>query len=162
MMDPIPPRGVEMLLKIVRAAESRLVELDPDGGAAKPGGWSRREELGHLIDSAVNNHQRVIRIPLGDTALPGYRQVEWVRMNQYANREWDDLVELWVSLNLHLWIAADALPPDAWRREASIGDDEPRTLAWIIDDYVQHLVHHLTHIGVTLNDVDGVSEYRTM
>jgi hypothetical protein len=120
-----------------------------------PGKWSRKEIVGHLIDSAGVNHQRFVRAQLQDSlSFPGYEQDDWVRVQRYQDRPWRDLVELWRALNLHLAEVIRATPGRELarpRREhdldriawAPFRKDEPATLDAFQRDYVGHLRHHL-------------------
>ncbi len=118
----------------------------------KPGAWTKKEELGHLIDSAINNYQRVIRIQREDApALPGYEQDAWVERQGYNERDWQELISLWVGLNQHMLSAARRVPASALARSCTIGKSQPMTLEFVIEDYVDHMVHHLQHIGVELS-----------
>src|SRR5262252_10395120 len=68
-----------------------------------PGKWSKKEILGHLIDSATNNHQRFVRAQISDElTFPGYEQDEWVRRQDYNSKPWNELVELWRLFNRHV------------------------------------------------------------
>jgi len=133
----------------VDAAVGRLRGLSEDR-AARPraaGKWSSKEVLGHLIDSAANNHQRFVRGQL-DAALrlPGYEQQGWVSSQRYRDRPWSDLVDLWSAYNRHLAHVIAAIPESRRDTPCHIGDDAPVTLAWIALDYVGHVRHHLRQI----------------
>lgn len=133
-------------LKRIPAAR---VELRPN-----PSKWSPKEELGHLIDSAVNNHRRILLTQLENSpALPSYDGERWVEVQRYQERDWNELVLLWCAFNQHLLAAAEAVPELAWVRTCTIGDSEPMTLKFVVDDYVDHMVHHLRHIGIELDDL---------
>jgi hypothetical protein len=112
-----------------------------------PGKWVRKEILGHLIDSAVNNHQRIVRAQFSDPlVLPGYDQEAWVRANGYRSRAWSELVALWVGLNRHVAQAVDLVPADAWGHGCEIGGDAGVTLEFLVADYLRHMRHHLAQI----------------
>src|SRR5580700_1612062 len=67
------------------------------------GKWSRKEILGHLIDSAANNHQRFVRGQLDrELITPGYAQEQWVETERFNDREWNELVQFWIAYNRHL------------------------------------------------------------
>ena len=103
--------------------------------------------LGHLIDSAANNHQRFVRAQLaGSYAGPGYEQEAWVRVQQYTARPWRELVDLWAALNRHLAYAMDAVPASKISTPCIVGDDEAVTLEWLMRDYLRHLRHHLDQL----------------
>jgi hypothetical protein len=111
--------------------------------------WSKKEILGHLIDSASNNHQRFVRGQLSsEIRLPGYEQEEWVRTQAYQKESWENLVQLWKALNLHLLHLGRMMPGDRLRSMCFIGTNEPVTLEFIFVDYVRHVKHHLQQILV--------------
>jgi len=118
---------------------------------AAPNTWSAKEELGHLLDSAANNHQRIVRAQLEDKpAMPGYDGDAWVTLHRYQQRDWETLIGLWAALNRQLLAAAEAAPESAWTRTLTIADSAPLTLKFVFDDYVDHMLHHLRHMGVEL------------
>ena len=117
-----------------------------DTAAEKPvgGTWSKKEMLGHLIDSASNNHQRFIRAML-DTAqdFPTYNQNRWVEVQNYNSMDWNDLVQFFTLYNQHLCRIVDNLPEEALRNPCNIGREDPMTLEFVVIDYLRHLKHHL-------------------
>jgi len=116
--------------------------------------WSAKEELGHLLDSAANNHQRIVRAQVENgLKMPGYDQNRWVEINNYQQRDWKELIELWQALNRQLLAAAESVPDSAWSHNLTIGEGAPVTLQFVFDDYVRHMVHHLEHIGIEVNDL---------
>ena len=109
--------------------------------------WSRKQLLGHLIDSAANNHQRFIRAQLdGPHAFPGYEQEVWVERNGYTEATWSDLVALWQAYNRHLLRVIARIPQDKLDVTCTVGDNPPMTLGFIAEDYVRHLKHHLQQL----------------
>jgi DinB superfamily len=132
-----------------------------DGAAARrpaPGKWSAKEIIGHLIDSAANNHARFVRAQLqDDLVFPGYAQAEWVAAQHYQEAPWHALLTLWREYNLHIARVMEAVPADLRRRErtrhnlheigwTTIAVDRPATLDHLMRDYVGHLHHHLHQI----------------
>jgi hypothetical protein len=116
--------------------------------------WSPKEELGHLLDSAANNHQRIVRAQLEDKPrMPGYDGDAWVELHQYQRRNWQEMIELWRALNQQLLAAAEAAPDAAWSRTCTIADSQPLTLKFVFEDYIAHMLHHLQHIGVEIDDL---------
>ncbi len=112
-----------------------------------PDKWSKKEILGHLIDSAANNHQRFVRAQLSsELRIPGYDQQDWVTTEQYQNESWANLIQLWKSYNLHLLHIISTIPARALSNHCIIGDNKPATLEFVIQDYVRHLKHHLEQI----------------
>ena len=123
-----------------------------------PGKWCPREIIGHLIDSASNNHQRFVRALFqDDLVFPGYEQDAWVAAQRYRDAPWAELLELWRSFNLHIARVMEAAPAEerlrprarhnldelAWK---TVPRDEPATLDYFMADYVAHLRHHLRQI----------------
>ena len=121
-------------------------------------GWAPIEIVGHLIDSAANNHQRFVRAQFtDDLVFPGYEQEKWVSAQRYFNESWTEVIQLWRSYNLHLahtasMIATDALTKQRTRHTLdqiafnTVPSDEATTLEYLIRDYVDHLRHHLDQI----------------
>src|SRR4030095_11717280 len=90
------------LLSALEAAD-RLRHIDEAAASKRPapGKWSKKETLGHLIDSAANNHQRFVRLQLSSRIdLPGYDGDEWVRLQRYQDRSWLEIIELWRRYNM--------------------------------------------------------------
>jgi nitroreductase len=164
----VAPRGLAQLRYALTVVPGRLAGISNANAAARPApdSWSPKQELGHLIDSAANNHQRIVRAQLEDNlALPGYDGDRWVELHGYRNREWTELIALWRAGNSQLLAAAESAPEAAWTQTLSVGGSEPMTLRFVLDDYVDHMVSHLRHIGVEVGDIpesaspDGVSIY---
>jgi hypothetical protein len=113
-----------------------------------PGGWSCKQVLGHLIDSASNNHQRFVRAALQDSLdYPRYDQEGCVRLQAPQEVEWFLLVSLWASYNRYLAHVIDRIPAAKLETLCRIGSGEPVTLGFLATDYVTHLLHHLRQIG---------------
>ena len=123
-----------------------------------PGKWSAKEVVGHLIDSAANNHQRFVRAQFqDDLVFPGYAQEEWNAAQHYREASWRQLVELWRLYNLHLLRVVSHIPAQELRRPRHphtlhriawkpVAEDEPATLEYRIRDYIEHHKHHLGQI----------------
>lgn len=150
----------ERLRAAVENAEPELCAIPAALAAyqAAPDVWSIAELLGHLVDSASNNHQRFVRAPWqDDLVFAGYAQRDWVAVQRYAQADWPDLIALWASFNRHLARVMAATPADvrtrvhtqhnlhaiAFRAPAAASDV---TLAYVMTDYVAHLEHHLQQI----------------
>jgi hypothetical protein len=146
------------LRDLLQRVPGRLEQLSKDNDRVEskptPSAWSPKEELGHLLDSAANNHQRIVRTQLQDNpAMPGYEQNRWVAIHAYQRREWKELIEVWQALNRQLLAAAEAVPDSAWSRTLTVAGSEPLTLHFVFEDYVVHMLHHLKHIGIETNDL---------
>jgi hypothetical protein len=138
------------LREVVEQVVPRLRAITEGAAALRPAPdkWSPKEELGHLIDSAANNHQRFIRLQLQpELTLPGYAQEGWVLANQYQQVNWADLITLWAAYNQHLAFVIQHIDP-------AMGDriwhhpESDYTLQFLVDDYVVHMKGHLATIGV--------------
>jgi len=114
--------------------------------------WSPKEVLGHLIDSAVNNHQRFVRAQQVDAlTFPGYEQNHWVSSQGYQDADWAHLVALWTNLNLHLADVIARIPPSKYSVPCTIGGDAPVSLEAIVIGYRNHLHHHMAQIRERLS-----------
>lgn len=134
---------------IILETSERLLRFDEAAAGYRraAGKWSRKEILGHLVDSAANNHQRFVRAALAaPLEFPGYEQERWVSAQGYDGESWADLVQLWRSYNLHLHHVMMRIPGDRKSARCVIGGKEPVTLEWLMRDYVRHLRHHLEQI----------------
>jgi len=142
-------------LRAVAGSFSReLLAADARNNARRPvpQTWSPKEVLGHLIDSAANNHQRVVRAQEADAlSLPGYEQNHWVRSQGYNDADWPHLVALWTHFNLHLADVMARIPTDRYSVPCTIGESEPVTLEFMIVDYLSHLKHHMAQIRERLS-----------
>ena len=111
------------------------------------GKWVKKEILGHLIDSALNNQERFVRAQMTDRFVwPGYEQDRWVAVQKYRDRPWTELTQLWEQLNRHIAHVMASVPLDRLSAQCVIGNDEPVTLEWLMNDYIRHLRHHLKQI----------------
>jgi len=140
------------LARIVDAAEIllRRVSEEESGRPVLPGGWSRKQLLGHLIDSASNNHQRFVRAALADALeFPAYDTPGCVRIQAVESAAWPMLVDLWASYNRYLAHVIAHLPATKRSVVCRIGSNAPVSLQYLVEDYVGHLEHHLRQIGVT-------------
>lgn len=149
----------EFVRKVEEASARLLALTDAEASSRRAEGkWSAKETLGHLIDSASNNHQRFVRAQLKEgLVFEGYAQDEWVRAQAYQDEPWPLLVNLWKFYNLHLAHVCRHAPEAERRRErrehnlheigwAPVSAEEPATLEHLMRDYVGHLKNHLRQI----------------
>lgn len=154
------PSYAARLRAVITVTEPALLAMADVRTALRPapGKWSPREIIGHLIDSASNNHQRfVLAAWKDDLIFSGYEQDRWVELQDYQNASWPELVALWAGFNRHLARVMTATPADvrerprqrhnlheiAWR---SVSPSEPTTLEYFMADYVLHLEHHIAQV----------------
>jgi hypothetical protein len=162
MSNPVPDPATiaKRLLSTVEAAEPRLRAISDTASIRHPapGKWSSREIVGHLIDSAQNNHGRFVRAQFReDLVFPGYAQEAWVRVQGYRDAPWQGLIDLFAAYNRHIARVIGRVPADvasrpradhnlnelAWQR---VPADVPATLGYFMSDYVDHLEHHLAQV----------------
>ena len=151
---------LEDFRRTVEESAARMLGMTEDESREPraEGKWSAKEILGHLIDSASNNHQRFVRAQFTDALVfPGYEQESWVRAQAYKEEPWPLLVQLWRTFNLHLAHVMQHAPEGARRagRERhnldeigwiKIGEGAPATLEYLMRDYIGHMKNHLRQI----------------
>jgi len=99
-----------------------------------------------LIDSASNNHQRFVRLEIdNEIELPKYKQDEWVAVQQWQQKSWEDIIALWKLYNEHILHIFQYVDESTLFNTITLGDGV-YTLQFLIDDYVKHMEHHLKQI----------------
>ena len=144
----------------IRESEKRLRAITEEQSEIKPSfnKWSKKEILGHLIDSAFNN---TIRFVTGQTKMnlvfPGYDQDFWIEVQKYQDRNWNQLIDLWKLANLHIHNIVKRIPADILKKEfkehnldeitwRAVEKDKPVNLEYLLLDYIGHMKHHLNQI----------------
>lgn len=160
-MDNVEDR-LKAILEGVTPVFLRVTDADASRRPAS-GAWSAKEIIGHLIDSAANNHRRFVEAHFTDELIfPGYAQDAWVSTQRYQERPWGDLVELWRTYNLHLAHVIASIPSSirekarvrhnlhviAWHR---VPEKEATTLQYFMADYLGHLEHHVSQLLTALD-----------
>jgi hypothetical protein len=135
--------SVQSALPWLRPLTEQTVSARP-----APDRWTIKEVIGHLVDSAANNHQRFVRAQFasGEFVFPKYDQNEWVGAQHYNEVSWVELLDLWERYNRHLAHVIRHVPTAALTTICRIGPYEPVTLQFLIEDYVVHLSYHLQKI----------------
>lgn len=138
--------------------ELKLISELEAGQRSNPGKWSPKEIIGHLIDSASNNHGRFVKAQFKeDLIFPGYEQEKWVITQNYQGADWHFLIDLWRNYNLHLANVMQQIPRSvstkkrikhnlhqiAWK---TVPENTAVTLDYFMNDYVGHLKHHLRQV----------------
>jgi len=130
------------------AATLRAVTETEAGKSYRDGGWSRKQHIGHLIDSASNNHQRIVRAQqVSFLEFPKYEQETWVSLQNYKQAPWPELVDFWRLYNHHLARVIQAVSPEKLQVGCKVGPSEPMNLGDLIKDYLRHLKHHLSQLS---------------
>ncbi|MBS1664382.1 MAG: DinB family protein [Bacteroidetes bacterium] len=139
---------IQHLEKIIANYTRRLEAISEDAYNAKPGPgkWSKKEMLGHLVDSAQNNIRRFIVAQYEETPVILYNQDKWVDLTGYQRYPTRDLLTLWILLNRHICRVLRSMPAGAANRKCFMGNSQPHTLEWVAADYCNHLLHHLHRI----------------
>lgn len=159
-LDGDAPDYARRLVDALQRATPALLALDDAATTRRPapGKWSPREIIGHLVDSASNNHQRFVRMrDRDDLVVEGYEQDAWVAAQRYQDAPWAELVLLWMTYNRHLarvMAATPAADRDRVRHSHNlhlrayrpVPEDRAVTLAYFMNDYVEHLEHHLAQV----------------
>jgi hypothetical protein len=145
----IPGKIADGIRKTAEDFASRFEYFEEAKASQKPqpDKWSRKEILGHLIDSASNNHQRFVRARyLKDSNFLSYEQKEWVSIQRYNSCSWKELLDFWKSYNLHLAHVIEHMPMDSLQVSGTLGASGEVTIGYIIVDYLGHMQHHLRQI----------------
>ncbi len=135
--------------RTIQTSYERLQKITEaeSASAIASGKWSRKQVLGHLIDSAANNHHRFVKAQFTDQLLISrYDQKSWVKYQDYKNEPWAQLVQFWKSYNLHLLHVASRIPEEKLDSIFQFEDSETVSLRFLVEDYVVHLKHHLKQL----------------
>jgi hypothetical protein len=108
--------------------------------------WSKKEILGHLIDSATNNHQRFVRCQFENIPKIVYDQNNWNKFNFYQQIDKNQIILFWTIYNKQLVQLINNIPNENLVKECKTGDDKNYTIEYLIIDYVEHLEYHLQQI----------------
>jgi hypothetical protein len=141
-----PAHLASHLREVVENGMPMLAARYDEASASRPsanGGWSAKQVVGHLIDSAGNNIQRAVRLSIdAELRMPGYKQAEWVTVQGYRDRRWAELLSLWQMLNLHFAHTVERVNKAHLSRIWFLGEDRI-TLGFMLEDYIAHMKHHL-------------------
>lgn len=126
----------------LRAAPRELADIP-----WRAGGWTRKQIVGHMMDSAANNRQRFVRAAIeGRYAGPKYAQEAWVAAHGYARQPWETLLRWWDAQHEVLISVVDEIAEERLGSRCVIGEDAPVTLRFLIEDYITHQKWHLAQI----------------
>ena len=145
----MPAELAERFRKRLAAADAAISGLTEEHAAThvRGEGWLRKEVLGHLIDSSINNHVRfVAAAAAGEYTGPSYDQSNWVRLNGYGAQPWAEVLSQWRMRNSALTRVVEHIPAEALGTMCKVGGHAPVTLEFLIIDYLDHLEHHVSQI----------------
>jgi len=148
--------------KKISVIEKELTGIDREKAKARPapGKWCINEIVGHLIDSAINNHRRFVLMQIQDKLIfDGYEQDKWVELQNYFIKDLKTLVETWEILNLNIISILLEISPEFWKKsfkqhnlkDIAWGEfpaNQPVTARDIVQDYFGHIEHHLKQISL--------------
>lgn len=151
---------IEYYKDFIESTELNLRDMHDDFANLpyQPGKWLRKEVLGHLIDSAAHNHVRFVNALFsGELIFNTYDENRWVKIQNYKNASWQELINLWAAYNKHILHFIDSIPEEilneprdehnldiiCWEKPPS---GEPVTLEYLINDYFAHMQHHFEQI----------------
>lgn len=133
----------------LNAIHGDLLALDPAlaGTPWRAGGWTRKQIVGHLLDSATNNRQRFVRASTdGHYTGPRYSQDAWVAAHGYAGQPWETLLRWWQAEHEILAAIVDGILEDRLQTSCILGDEAPVSLRFLIEDYIVHQHWHLKQL----------------
>ena len=134
---------LEELQRRLLALPARLADMP-----WRAGGWTRKQIVGHLLDSATNNRQRYVRASTdGVYAGPRYQQDAWVAAHGYAEQTWETLLEWWQVEHAILIAIVDRIPEERLETACVMADEASVTLRFLIEDYVVHQLWHMKQLG---------------
>jgi len=150
-------RDISEFKALIIATSRELLAISEEASTISPapGKWSPRQVIGHLIDSACNNHQRFVRMQFAnDKFFPRYQQDDWVNVQHYQDESWEVLVNLWKYYNLHISHVIAATPENVLHEVITkytseqiswipAEHKEKFTMEYLFTDYVEHMKHHL-------------------
>ncbi len=136
-------KTIQQLQSILSSYAEHLNSLTEDEWMYKldPAKWSKKEILGHLIDSAQNNIRRFVVAQYDDKPKIVYAQDNWVVAANYQNYLITDLTSLWLLFNKHMCIVLKNVPAELCENLCDVG--ELYSIEWLAQDYNKHLLHHL-------------------
>jgi DinB family protein len=138
----------ERLYKIVDDHSEKLRSISEVDLAAKtdPNKWSKKEIVGHMIDSAQSNIRRFVVAQYEDAPFIMYNQDKWVSISNYQNYPTKDLIQLWTLLNKHICIILSNTNKELAQRVCKTNNQTEHTIEWLAQDYIKHLLHHLHQV----------------
>lgn len=151
----MPNELAARLRNLIAAELPALHSLTEEQALRKPAGptaWSPKQELGHLIDSAANNHLRFVRAAIAPETngtplhFDSYAQDAWVYIHAYQDTPFSATIAFWSQYNTFIAALIERIPPASLAVNCIVGLSAEATLGFLIDDYIVHMQHHLDHL----------------
>jgi len=110
--------------------------------------WSKKEILGHLIDSGINNLQRFMECQVKPLpyVIRRYEQDSLVLTNNYQHSDVGEILNCWKAINTRIKVVIQSMSPAVLANEIILPDGTKATLGFLIQDYVDHMEHHLKQL----------------
>lgn len=139
------------ILGYIDVWEEKLKNLSFDTISQKRNKQNRtiKQILGHLIDSAANNHQRMVRLQYNEKLnFPDYQQDNdlWIELQDYQNADWNIIIQLWKYYNLHMIHVINSVDYSKLNNSWQSFEDNTVTLKQIIEGYLGHVELHFNEI----------------
>lgn len=139
------------ILSYIAAWEQKLIDLPVDTITQKRNRQNRtiKQILGHLIDSAANNHQRMVRLQYNEKLIfPDYQQDNdlWIALQDYQNEDWNTIIQLWKFYNIHMIQVIKSIDQSKLNNSWQSFEDVTVTLQQMIEGYLGHIDLHLSEI----------------
>ncbi len=140
-------KAIVRLKYLIENIPEILVEIEEEILSAKPfpNKWSKKEIIGHLIDSATNNHHRFVRGQFEDNPEICYDQNKWNEFSFYQQIDCNQIISFWTIYNKQLLEIISRISSENLKKQVKVGD-KLLTIEFLIIDYVEHLEHHLKQI----------------
>lgn len=110
--------------------------------------WSKKEIIGHLVDSSLHNLVRFTEINYSEKPYiyRTYNQTDLIKINQYQEMDNNELLQLWYTLNNQLIRIFKAVKMETLEYKIQLTDNSIVDLRFLMTDYVEHLEHHINQI----------------
>ena len=146
-MTTMIEKAINWLNYIIGKVPGILAQISEEKMSEKPSPdkWSKKEIIGHLIDSATNNQQRFVRGQFEVIPEISYDQNKWNQYNFYQQIASNQIITFWSSYNKQLIEILKRMPPANLKKQIKVGE-KIFTIEFLITDYVEHLEHHLKQV----------------
>ena len=141
-------KSIERLEFLCKTIPNLLTEIEglTFNEKTRPEKWSKKEIIGHLIDSATNNHQRFVRGQFEETPIITYDQNKWNKSNYYQEIDRIQIISFWTIYNKQILELMKHIPKDKLKNRIKTSEENSFTIEFLFADYVEHLEHHLRQI----------------